>query len=336
MDADWINKNYDLLELVSHSTTLRKSGAYHTGPCPFCGGVDRFTLKHTPQGYRWFCRHCGEGKYHTAIDYVMRRESLPFKQALAWMGVDSHELAQPTHQVTNPTASPGISTPDEAWQERGRTFIEAACQRLSCSPQAAQARDYLESRGLCEGIWLWALLGYAEVYDPKAQRVRPAISIPHTDGPLNLLAIKYRFVDSDPNGLRYTSQRGSVPLFYGLEGLHERQETLLLVEGELNCLSILQTFAQEHYREPRSAVLSPGSERLNRAQKLLLPVIARRFNRLVVWTDKAEMAGEIEAVVGRHCTKLRSPFGMDANDLLCKGVLGEFLEGVRGRMWEGR
>jgi hypothetical protein len=337
MDADWTNKNYDLLGLVAHSTALRKSGAYHSGPCPFCGGRDRFTVKHTPRGYRWFCRHCGDGVYHTAIDYVMRLEALPFKQALAWMGEDScHSPAAPARQSPTPAPRSGIPTPDEAWQERGRAFIETACQRLAGSPQATPARDYLDQRGLTEGSWLWALLGYAEIYDPKVQRTRPAVCIPHTDGPLHLLAIKYRFIDPDPYGLRYTSQRGSVPLFYGLEGLHDRQETLLLVEGELNQLSIFQTFALEQKRrDPRTAVLSPGSERLNQAQKLLLPVIARRFKHLIVWTDKADMARQIEVVVGRSCTKLRSPFGLDANDLLCRGVLGEFLEGVRERVRGG-
>lgn len=62
MNAQTINATFDLLALVEHDTTLKAAGAYYIGPCPFCGGRDRFTVKATKDGPRWHCRHCGDGK----------------------------------------------------------------------------------------------------------------------------------------------------------------------------------------------------------------------------------------------------------------------------------
>ena len=86
MDKSSVKETFDLLSLVEKDTTLRKSGAYHIGPCPFCGGCDRFTLKNTPDGWLWHCRKCGSDKYQDAIAYVMKHDNLTFTEALRSMG----------------------------------------------------------------------------------------------------------------------------------------------------------------------------------------------------------------------------------------------------------
>ena len=76
------NQNFDLLALAGKDVQLTRSGGWYTGPCPFCGGRDRFNLKRTGNGWRWFCQGCGDGKYHTAIDYVKRREGKGVREVL--------------------------------------------------------------------------------------------------------------------------------------------------------------------------------------------------------------------------------------------------------------
>jgi|GEM_PF-4493461 hypothetical protein len=51
-EIDTIKRTTDLLALVGN-THLRKVGAnWYAGPCPFCGGTDRFTLKKTADGWQ--------------------------------------------------------------------------------------------------------------------------------------------------------------------------------------------------------------------------------------------------------------------------------------------
>jgi hypothetical protein len=76
-----IDNGFDLLTLVSSDTELRKAGRYYIGPCPFCGGDDRFNLKSTRNGDLWICRKCGNGKYESAIGYLMKRNNWSFIEA---------------------------------------------------------------------------------------------------------------------------------------------------------------------------------------------------------------------------------------------------------------
>ncbi len=80
MNASAINQTIEIIPLLGYE--LKKAGGYHVGACPFCGGTDRFTVKHTRDGDRCHCRQCWDGKYHTVIDLVMRRDNVPFKTAL--------------------------------------------------------------------------------------------------------------------------------------------------------------------------------------------------------------------------------------------------------------
>ena len=50
----------DLLEIAaSFGATLRREGAEHVGPCPICGGIDRFAINIAKQIFN--CRGCGKG-----------------------------------------------------------------------------------------------------------------------------------------------------------------------------------------------------------------------------------------------------------------------------------
>ena len=77
--ADEINRTTQLAGLVAG---LRPHGQYHTGPCPFCGGEDRFTVKHTDDGDLWHCRGCGGEKYQDAVAFLMRRDGRSFAEVV--------------------------------------------------------------------------------------------------------------------------------------------------------------------------------------------------------------------------------------------------------------
>ena len=79
MAASQINRTTDLAALLP---ALTRHGRYFTGPCPFCGGVDRFTVKRTDDGDLWHCRRCGNGKYQDAVAFLMRREGKGFREVV--------------------------------------------------------------------------------------------------------------------------------------------------------------------------------------------------------------------------------------------------------------
>jgi putative DNA primase/helicase len=50
------------------------------GPCPFCGGTDRYVWQNK-NGGRYLCRHCTEARYRSGIDFLMRHLSVEFIEA---------------------------------------------------------------------------------------------------------------------------------------------------------------------------------------------------------------------------------------------------------------
>jgi hypothetical protein len=332
MHIQTIKQTYDLLSLVGKDTTLHKTGSYHVGPCPFCGGRDRFTLKQTLNGYRWYCRKCGGEKYYSVFDYLMRRDRITFSEALERLGCE--RIPPPKDGVQEDGMRRLLyDPPSKDWQDKGFSFTLSASNMLLNSPEAEPARAYLRNRGIQEWLWQKALLGFSWAYDPILRKMRPAVGIPHLDRPMNLMAVKFRFVDESADGLRYTSMKGSRPLFFGLDSLLPRHETLLMVEGEINLLSIFQVIWNHLSADPRISVLSPGCETPTKAQKAILPILVQGYKRVIVWTDKGEKALEMEKASGRPCDKLQSPYGQDANDLLRAGVLPEFLGEIGVRLF---
>lgn len=100
----------DLQAMIT--TPLRKvssarGGEYH-GPCPFCGGTDRFAL--WPADNKWSCRHCVDENMtpKDAIDFVMRRDNLDLTGAMASLGLSNG---------TSPTQRP--MTPQEYASKHG-------------------------------------------------------------------------------------------------------------------------------------------------------------------------------------------------------------------------
>lgn len=316
MNATDINNNYDLLTLAQGDTKLKHSGKFYIGACPFCGGRDRFNLKHTPEGWRWFCRKCGDGKYHSTIDYIMRRDDLDFKQALESLGGDA---IRPRAIVT--PQLPTITLPDQSWQESHWQEINKTSHALIHSTGAEIARKYLHSRGLNRATWEVNLLGFGFVFK------RPAIIIPWCDiGAEEIItAIKYRFIDEqarDPNK-RFMMARGSVPILFGLHAA-AGQDILILTEGEINAMSITQTSALELLRVD---ALSFGSETGTREN--ILQRVAQDYRRVIVWADDAEKSNAIRLSLSRWADALCSPVlngtKYDANALLQKGWLTDFL-----------
>jgi len=80
---------YDLLAEIEQDTRLKRTstsrGGQYNGPCPWCGGLDRFRVQPYYDAYGFFaCNQCRRSG--TAIDYLMLRRGLSKQHALATVG----------------------------------------------------------------------------------------------------------------------------------------------------------------------------------------------------------------------------------------------------------
>jgi hypothetical protein len=76
----------DLIEAVSRYTQLKK----RCGPCPKCGGTDRFRVWKSPDRWLWHCRGCHE-KWGDVIDFVQWIGNMTWKESYIRLGGSSEE-----------------------------------------------------------------------------------------------------------------------------------------------------------------------------------------------------------------------------------------------------
>ena len=249
--------------------TLRKvagtGGGEYAGPCPICGqGRDRFRVQpEGPDGGRWYCRVCGDGKWHDSIDLVQRRSGLDFAGAVAMLTngqAAASSLPSPTAAASpmTPTEAPG-----QAWQTSARAFCDEARQRL-WSEAGASALAGLRARGLSDETIQAAGLGYNdhdrrderaawglpdELTDkgkPKAVWLPRGVVIPWQIGG-DLWRVNIRRPAEDlardrERGLdpaKYIGPAGSSNGLYNADALRAGFPAVL-VEGEIDALTIAQ------------------------------------------------------------------------------------------------
>ena len=177
IDTAAIKQRTDLLGLIGADTRLKKvastAGGEYAGPCPFCGGRDRFRVQ--PSRGRWWCRGCSDGpRWQDAIAYVRQREGLGFAEACQRLGASPSELgmarspwrrwgrghapalaAPPLVVRARPAPTPAVSLPEladdpeptDAWRAAGLRFLEEA-EAILWSDVGERARAYLHWRGL--------------------------------------------------------------------------------------------------------------------------------------------------------------------------------------------
>jgi phage/plasmid primase-like uncharacterized protein len=326
-------KRASLISLSERYTQLRKiSTGEWAGPCPKCGGENRFHAKED-----WFfCRQCNPNGGDT-IEFVRwMQPGLSFVDAVAQL--TGGTLPTATQRLPERTKAPAqVTQPD--WRRKTTVMLQAAQERL-LEADGEPARQYLISRGLEPRTWLHYGLGYrADVSVPGTEgKVKtPAICMPWYAGG-KLMAVRYRFL-APQNGNKQTAEYGSQfsGRLFGGQGLPEWVTmpigdgnksvqslcTLVICEGEINAMSIWQAAGDTNVH-----VLSLGSEsaKLNSA----MIGFAKRYGTVIVWADRAEVARNLQAEIPA-ANSITSPNGKDANDLLRDGLLGAVLGMARLR-----
>jgi phage/plasmid primase-like uncharacterized protein len=125
------------LGIVLHDRGIKLAGRGQNlaGPCPRCGGKDRFAV-HLGKGV-FHCRGCG-GKGGDAIAFVQFLDACGFREAV-------EILTGSRTPIENPTKPPTLPAP--ASDDDGRRTERALEIWRAAEPIGALAKKYLERRG---------------------------------------------------------------------------------------------------------------------------------------------------------------------------------------------
>ncbi|MCB8988515.1 MAG: DNA primase [Ardenticatenaceae bacterium] len=137
-----IKSRLDIVDVVSETVNLRKSGRSYAGFCPFHSNTRTPAFYVFPETQTWHCfGACAEGG--DIFSYVMKREGMDFKEAL-------RVLAQKAG-VSLEEARP-VDKAQKAAEDRLGDLLAAAAeyfhQLLLHAPQAEAARQYVARRQL--------------------------------------------------------------------------------------------------------------------------------------------------------------------------------------------
>jgi DNA primase len=154
-NIDEIKSRLDIVDIVSESVKLRRSGKNYTGFCPFHANTRTPAFVVFPESGTWRCfGECNEGG--DIFRFVMKKEGWDFKEAL-------ENLAERAGVKLEPLTPQKVEANERETQLR-KLLEEAVIfyrYQLTQSEGGQQARDYLVKRGIKpETAESWGL-GYA-------------------------------------------------------------------------------------------------------------------------------------------------------------------------------
>ena len=249
-------KAVDLLALIGKQTPLRKvAGHEYAGPCPKCGGHDRFRVD-PDKG--WWCRQCtgtpGDGgHWMDAIDFIRWQTGCDFKSAVLRLGgredITPDELerrAESRRQLEEQRAA------EEAAQR------QAAREQLAKSGDIATYNANLKTQP--DGLRLWAERGipadwcayWGLGYCPERQYKTgtfASLTIPYwrcsfTSTPQGddvkwyPIDLKHRLIGTSEPGMKYRHHlAGCGNNLYLTDPMHRHLlGDVLIVEGEIKAM----------------------------------------------------------------------------------------------------
>jgi len=159
----------NILDLYTEdmSVSPHRAGAEYQGPCPGCGGTDRFCI-YPAQGSEkapgMGTYHCGHGKGGNgcgkggdAIQYLIDFRGLSFRDACLVLGVEcgsgsamSYKIPVPRHRPAQKFSAaergyPAHVEDPELWSKKGLEFVDRCHEVLLGRPKTI---NYLAGRGI--------------------------------------------------------------------------------------------------------------------------------------------------------------------------------------------
>ena len=336
--VDEIKARLDIVDLVSETVKLRRSGKSYTGFCPFHPNSKTPAFAVFPDSGTWRCfGQCNEGG--DIFKYVMKREGWDFTESLRF-------LAERAGVTLEPLTLERKAAEDQ--YDRLRELLEEAANffqyQLLKTPAGKTAVDFLVRRGVTqESIQLFGL-GYAPgTYDAMTNhfggkgfstdeliqvglvnerdsggfydKFRNRVMFPIRDAAGKMAGFGARILDPEdvPKFLNspQTVLFDKSHLLYGLNLSRKpirTQDQVVIVEGYLDVILLHQCGFDN--------TVSPMGTALNEDQLRLL----KKFTRRIVLALDADAAGEKATLRGlelaRHALDHETELVFDAHGLL--------------------
>jgi hypothetical protein len=327
------------LDLALKKVKLRRvsgtKGGEWQGPCPGCGGVDRFhvwPMQNEGKGSYW-CRGCEKGGDN--IQYLRDFEGMTFKDACAYLNIDipdqpgqpGRNLTQKTPPPEKPQFQPEVKTPPaELWQEKAEKLIAWAQGNLTTN---AEALAWLAERGITAETAENYRLGWNPGEDGKdIYRNRKSWGLPEVmkdDGrPRALwipqgLVIPY-IVDGIVHRVRIRRPEGE-PRYYVLPGsstatmiIEPQRRAFVIVESELDAITVAAHNAIAGAVALGSVSAKPDAETYAILQDALQILVALDYDAaglkaLKWWKEQFD-----------RCDRWPVPKGKDPGDAIKMGI----------------
>lgn len=241
-------KQIDLLALISARTQLRKVAAHEwAGPCPRCGGHDRFRVDPTKG---WFCRVCFyNDHWNDAIDFVMWADGLDFKRALLRLvGKNDITPAELERRAAERKAADDKRLADEAAKRNEVITALNTSGVIEQYHQHPQAVSRWIDRGLSEPWVNYYRLGYCPAREFSAGDsaiISDSLTIPYWRARLvdaayewSAINMRHRLLATDAPGGKYRPHLAGAGnnLFYTDPMTQSLFGDVLIVEGEIKAM----------------------------------------------------------------------------------------------------
>jgi len=192
-DTAAVNQAIPLWDIAHRDTTLQRVSSTHggedSGPCPFCGGDDRFSVQRDRNGQCvWLCRHCTQAKWKDAIAYLMQRDSLSFRDVLR----QYEDYKPPERRQVQPTVrqKPKPKQTPSWWHMPAGEFAS----RYMNDDAAALWRQY---KPVTPAVVQKYRLGYGALPEPTRCRC-PRLLLPIFDEADRLVCVRGRLLSECP------------------------------------------------------------------------------------------------------------------------------------------
>ncbi len=336
--VDEIKSRLDIVDIVSESVKLRRSGKNYTGFCPFHANTRTPAFVVFPETGTWRCfGECNEGG--DIFRYVMKKEGWDFKEAL-------ENLAERAGVKLEPLTPQKVEANERETQLR-KLLEEAVVfyrYQLTKTEAGQQARDYLVKRGIKpETAEIWGL-GYAplswdatlnyfvkkgypqkDIFDCGLlserdsggyyDRFRHRLMFPIRDSRGNMVGFGGRILN--PDDVPKFMNSPQTPLFdkssllYGLDKARKAirsENQAVIVEGYMDVIVV--------HQEGFENVVSPMGTALTEIQMRQLKRYTRRFV-LALDPDAAGIKATMRGLeVAREALDRSSDLVFDARGLL--------------------
>jgi DNA primase len=154
--------------------TASTAGGEYKGPCPVCGGRDRFSVQpFADNGGRWFCRQCKTGgdtikfcEFVWGDDFAAACNRLGITPSSdGWQPPAKPKAVAPPVTASRP--NPDAAAHGDDWQTSAAAFAVNSMAAL-WQPQGGNAYKYLAGRGLVWHVIRSGWLGYNASYQDAA------------------------------------------------------------------------------------------------------------------------------------------------------------------------